>query len=97
MTKPKHTPGPWKLQKFKDGPRQPVGPDDFFTTAYVSGADSVETQANAKLIAAAPELVEFLLKHQKSFEMFFEGLEGVFSDSKRTMNDLIRKATGGES
>jgi hypothetical protein len=52
----KFTPGPWKIQSFRNGWRQPVGPNDFFTSAYVSGADESEIQANARLIAAAPEL-----------------------------------------
>ncbi|MCV4287757.1 hypothetical protein OH708_07540 [Pseudomonas capsici] len=64
MNKPQHTPGPWSHQ----------GPDDFLDFNILHPGDSLavaavvsnmrelpEIAANAKLIAAAPELLEALI------------------------------------
>lgn len=59
--KPKHTPGPWKL--INTGENIFIGPDQFMTAAYIakaSGFDSQERDANARLIAVAPEMLHAL-------------------------------------
>ncbi len=66
----KHTPGPWRLE----------GPDNFSyhltdqngehiaylnKSRYVDNRQDVEADANARLIAAAPEMYEALVEHGK--------------------------------
>ena len=57
-----HTPGPWRTDGLYDGPRVYVaGPDDI-TVARCNHAERTNEQAeaNARLIAAAPELLAAL-------------------------------------
>ena len=60
-TTTKHTPGPWIAKPF-DMNQCRVIPDgnQFFSVATVSGFNAPEAVANAKLIAAAPRLLEAL-------------------------------------
>lgn len=57
----KHTPGPWSAQQ-----RQDQGVYDFFALnkpspfATAQASSSIEAEANARLIAAAPELLDAL-------------------------------------
>lgn len=76
MSTMKHTPGPWTLETVttavgichKIGPFPPRRPDDVTTRSaclyadYPSGCNPAdeELKANARLIAAAPELLEAL-------------------------------------
>lgn len=76
MSTAKHTPGPWTLETVttavgichKIGPFPPRRPDDVTTRSaclyadYPSGCNPAdeELKANARLIAAAPELLEAL-------------------------------------
>ena len=60
MTAPKHTPGPWEIINHPaetDGPyvQGPTGTNDAHIVARIYGPDA---KANARLIAAAPELLE---------------------------------------
>jgi hypothetical protein len=50
----KHTPGPWEVVTFDDGPERAMG--YIITNATYKG----EIDANARLVAAAPELLEAL-------------------------------------
>ena len=52
----KHTPGPW--MKDDDGDR--VVDLAYFIVAEVDGVDEAEVEANARLIAAAPDMLEAL-------------------------------------
>jgi hypothetical protein len=56
-----HTPGPWCLFKFDDGwhVNQQNGPG-FVETVYRIEHRAAECEANAKLIAAAPDLLAAL-------------------------------------
>lgn len=65
MTQAKHTPGPWHLESAGVGFRRPteragdfaiVSPDMYCPGTVWGGSE--EQQANARLIAAAPELWE---------------------------------------
>ena len=53
-----HTPGPWEVRRLNGITY--VGPTDnkFFNTASVKGFGAHDIEANARLIAAAPELLE---------------------------------------
>ena len=61
----KHTPGPWNVSKDWDGTSIMAGPHYVTHTISACGFHSQEddkavTQANARLIAAAPDLLEVL-------------------------------------
>lgn len=64
----KHTPGPWVLRKNEDDESYDVTHPSYDPTheaiAYV-GYDNNE--ANAKLIAAAPEMLEYLIAYVNDF------------------------------
>jgi hypothetical protein len=55
-----HTPGPWATKS--TGDYQEIHPvnNKFFTIAKVTGFDSHEAKANARLISAVPELLSAL-------------------------------------
>lgn len=65
--KSKHTPGPWMVQKNANW----VGtdPDGFFTVARCSGSTMSESVENARLIAAAPELLNSLKELESEIEV----------------------------
>ncbi|HGP1135696.1 TPA: hypothetical protein ACLF0I_003535 [Pseudomonas aeruginosa] len=61
----KHTPGPWEIERYSDGLIQIVGDvrivsDDEENVTTVVEAVARGDEANARLIAAAPELLEAL-------------------------------------
>jgi len=64
MSKQKHTPGPWKANLYLGGAyaidRIAPNGDRLARVATVDGA--LETMANARLIAAAPDLLEVVKK-----------------------------------
>ena len=93
-----HTPGPWELRPDDMGglsslvfpakqPHPVAG-----VTGYYSG--NGERLANARLIAAAPELLEALQRLSAQCERL--RLPGeTESDAERTARAVIAKATGG--
>lgn len=93
----KHTPGPWMVLPSvqngqfailtKHGPRKDI--------ACTYGFPGDPREANARLIAAAPEMLA-LLRRFKSFP--FEGHEFAYPpDSLQELNHIITKATGEQS
>lgn len=63
----KHTPGPWHVVPYGDGNQKVVCSDEagnwriaFMATSSGSREELAEIKANARLIAAAPELLEAL-------------------------------------
>lgn len=68
MTKAKHTPGPWFVGDSLVGGQLPVGPHERMQVATVPlyapvagvNGTSGEIEANARLVAAAPALLEAL-------------------------------------
>jgi hypothetical protein len=64
MTKAQHTPGPWKLSEILPGDTRPhfsgnvYGADNYIVANCNCKRDDNEIDANARLIAAAPELLE---------------------------------------
>lgn len=99
MTEAKHTPGPW----FVHGPSVGTGPSEADSCGYevahilnpykgcVGARDRVD--ANARLIAAAPELLEALEKTQILLERM--GMQS--SDEYQENRAAIAKATGQQS
>ena len=92
-----HTPGPWKLGQYLGSPRQFVihmdvgdkgrGLDVAFTSAAFGNN---ETIANARLIAAAPDLLEALKRCK------FDSLNMTLED-REFCRAAIAKATGEQS
>jgi hypothetical protein len=103
--KMKHTQGPWDFDKqytddfleyFRVCDRHgvPIAATPKCDPKTEFGDHRDENEANARLISAAPEMLEFLVKHEASLKNFFDGLEGPFSDSKRDLEGIIKKAKG---
>jgi hypothetical protein len=69
--KTKHTPGPWEYGKPADGGRVNVYADSTMSLRICrvdSGQDiGMDASANAKLIAAAPDMAEALIHMLKTF------------------------------
>lgn len=59
MTQSKHTPGPWHINRFK-GDNFRVSPHEYGCSRPYRIAELINNEANAHLIAAAPELLEAL-------------------------------------
>lgn len=109
MTQATHTPGPWIVSHAGSGQNGVFVIDELYVT--VDGADvaiaadiadpttAQKSEANARLIAAAPTLLmalEFLLDQAESFNV-----SGVYfsafrenRDALDTARDAIAKATG---
>ncbi len=97
----KHTPGPWKARDcFTNG--QPVEyaietRDAWLASVHITGPkngfDCEEAEANARLIAAAPELLEALKKVLPLVESLV--LDGEpYMNEQEEARDAIAKATG---
>lgn len=101
LTETKHTPGPWELTEHEDSPEYIVcgGPEEkYVCTVRVHQIpremglyDEPERKANAKLIAAAPDLLKALIMID---ECLRDGLEIEKDDHLHAViSDLIQKAT----
>ena len=69
----KHTPGPWNYMIDNNGNFIMSGNYCVARTADFSGND--ETLSNAKLIAAAPEILEAIIKAHKEIESIISVLD----------------------
>ncbi len=98
MSDTKHTPGPWRVQ---NGSVYALAPDGSFGSLPVAhmdrdpgnGTRPVERDANARLIAAAPEMVEAL---RGALEVL-DGRANDFSSKSeacKACRAAIRKAEG---
>jgi len=99
-----HTPGPWSAELDCEQPViTSLGAFDEPQIAVVSDGDPrVETEANARLIAAAPEMLEALERASRELEWAdkncqIKPLAGVstFKIALVKINAAIAKATGG--
>lgn len=86
--KTKHTKGEW----FVSGGSQIVSmPSQCKITNHVSGRNEEESEANIKLISAAPELLEaaiISLKHMQATGITYDNV-----DQYNIINKAIKKAT----
>ena len=73
---PGHTPGPWSVSKGCD---QYIGAEGFWI-ASTMGVRGLEGAANARLIAAAPDLLEVA----KSIDTMWSSLDGGGPDNARS-------------
>lgn len=90
MSNHKHTPGPWEIERYSDGLIQIVGDvrivsDDEENVTTVVEAVARGDEANARLIAAAPELLEALQN--------LDALRGPFPPSDEAVEAAWRKAS----
>lgn len=99
MTAPKHTPGPWRVDTvpfndcaiYAEGIDEPIG--ESFAVMGEHGVDHrVDPEANAKLIAAAPDMFIALLLAQQHIDVSKPA--GVVVLGR--IHSVIAKATGGE-
>lgn len=87
----KHTPGPWKAVPTAFGPIDIVVSDGRdIVTVYGGGTGNKE--ANARLIAAAPDMLEALKQAQTNFKTYDRFKVDV--DAMRKIEAAIAKATG---
>ncbi|WP_313251129.1 hypothetical protein [Stenotrophomonas indicatrix] len=77
----KHTPGPWAYQEDSDAYTHIVrGPSNRFI-CQLNQSTSAEIEANTRLIAAAPELLEVSKELVRALELAY-GIEDGYSDDR---------------
>lgn len=87
--KAQHTPGPWKNDDGTIRSSCGVSIAAVLNIAWPLGRKPENPEANARLIAAAPELLEAL-------EGLLEEVEGCMCTYEMVARAAISKATGGE-
>lgn len=98
MSAAKHTPGPWTYQENSDAYTHIVRGPTNSLICQLAQSTHVEIEANARLIAAAPELLEALIKADQLFRDI-----GFIAEADRVrpgslgseIRAAIAKATGG--
>jgi hypothetical protein len=96
MNHGKHTPGPWAYQEQSDAYTHIVrGPDNLFI-CQLSQTTSSEIEANTRLIAAAPELLQALQLVECVYRKNCVN-EGEPSSVLDSMQAAIAKATGARA
>lgn len=102
-----HTPGPWhvvdggrhwnnpeiKNFRIRDGITSEHGYDVAWSEAGELVVEHVYEEADARLIAAAPDLLDALFDARKQLEAYEEALNGEGYNSPR-INAALAKATG---
>ena len=91
----KHTPGPWKIGTPPPNGEQTVGTDQGLMVAVATTGAGVQTKANARLIAAAPDLLRFLVEARTTLEAWKDVAPAVSLCSD--IDAAIAKATGEQS
>ena len=61
----KHTPGPWEVTVLYPGQYFEIRAETFDVVTATSGLPPLRREADARLIAAAPELLELLMELQE--------------------------------
>lgn len=90
MSKTKHTPGPWKYESETKTIRAAV--PNYWLASMNSFDGAVDNEANARLIAAAPELL--VLMHE--VEEYLAATSANVNDPLwERVKEAIAKATGG--
>lgn len=94
MNKPRHTPGPWAVSttRYRTGNIEITKSGGDAVLAVVQFISEDVTEANARLIAAAPELLsafKYLFEYVKSEQLHLETAD------REYFENLLTKATGG--
>jgi hypothetical protein len=97
MKKTSYTPGPWNYEEWEDGQWEVEPPIDQQRIGDPCGGYKIancpgpQAQANARLIAAAPEMLEML---QRLFRIMSVDYAKTRPDVLEQVNGLIQKALG---
>ena len=98
MSNAQHTPGPWVMDDAQPGDlfRHVLhgNGDSFGYICRISTNGNANADADARLIAAAPELLEALQRLSAQCERLRMAWQ-LESDAERTARAVIAKATGG--
>jgi len=94
-----YTPGPWKFLRHEDGPGEEVYGFDVHaengkSILYFDADDNPETEANAPLYAAAPDLLEAC---EAFIDRFDHGARADTDYVAGLMRSAIAKATGASN
>jgi len=89
----KHTKGEWKIDKGISYYFVKSGENRIAMIDSLEGSALIEYKANAKLIAAAPELLEALKTIKGAFYSDGESYKEQVDDLKAIANEAIKKAT----
>lgn len=85
MSEKKHTPGPWNVGVTSDaGEVDIIAADGWFVAVACDSAGDGDTETNAHLIAAAPEMLDLLVESQTS----------IGGDWRERRDAAIKKARG---
>ncbi|ONN71693.1 hypothetical protein [Pseudomonas oryzihabitans] len=95
----KGTPGPWEIERYSDGLIQIVGDlkvlsDDEENVTTVVEEVSAANEANAQLIAAAPELLQALQECFGMAALFNRDTDAVWRSTRDKCQAAIAKALG---
>ena len=82
MSHSKHTPGPWSFSSDLNDKKQSIEASEFIHIALVDASIP-----NARLIAAAPEMLEALAAIVKAFHDDYDG-----NTISRPLNDALNRA-----
>ncbi len=69
-----HTPGPWRIERYEDGSKA-IAPSEGFVVCTMAVVPPERIEANARLIAAAPELLDACKKLHDALSSFMEGTD----------------------
>ena len=94
MTNTQHTPGPWRIG---DAGFTVFGPPK--PGALAETIAPVKSRANARLIAAAPDMLEacrlFIAYDDAAFD--YDNAAAIYDKARAAARAAIAKATGGQS
>lgn len=96
----KHTQGTWKVSSYAVGLTANVQDQDGETIAEVNGKSLKENHANAKLIAAAPELLEALIETEKALREVRDHFLNFKENEEKNphfITGFLRSGIGGNS
>lgn len=88
-----YTPGPWSTTA-PASYRISTSADMYFTQRWVGGANKETLTANARLIAAAPDLLEALQEAVSGLQAY---ASGATADTLNKAREAIAKATGQDN
>ena len=94
--KQKHTPGPWKITRYAALHVETEGHRGICSCGYTNSTKDIddENKANARLIAAAPDMLAALQDVAKSYQQLFDVMPVAWQTLDDIVTAAIAKATG---